>query len=203
MDHRSAEAAGIVGILLAAGIGRRFDPSGARLKLLEPARAGFHAGEPIAIAAARSLKSAVAHVIAVVRPAHTEQHQRLHTLLSSEGIELVVNARADDGMGTSIACGVAHTRSAAGWLIALADMPAIDSRTISAVREAIAGGAATAAPFVGKRRGHPVGFARALAAQLCALEGDEGARLILQNYPPQRLAVDDAGALLDIDLPGD
>lgn len=52
------------GVLLAAGLGQRFDPGGTRSKLLAP----LPDGTPIAVAAARHLATTTADVVAVVRP---------------------------------------------------------------------------------------------------------------------------------------
>lgn len=192
-----------VGLLLAAGVGTRFDPSGARLKLLEPAPAGAHAGRPLAVAAALNLKAAVDAVVAVVRPIDDEPQRALHAALARAGCQLVVCERARGGMGASLACGVRATSDAAGWLIALADMPAIAPATIAAVAQALRAGHMAAAPFVGDRRGHPVGFSAACFEELARLTGDAGARSVLADHPPFRVAVDDPGALLDIDSPSD
>lgn len=189
----------IVGILLAAGRGSRFDPSGRRSKLLEPAPTGRHGGKPLAEAAARNLRDALEEVVAIVRPADNAAQRRLHDALADAGCRLVVNERADEGIGTSLACGVVATAHAAGWVVALADMPAIEPGSIRAVAQALRDGHETAAPFFGDRRGHPVGFARALYAPLAALRGDEGARALLITHPPHRIDVADRGVLLDFD----
>jgi len=193
--------AGIVGILLAAGIGQRFDPSGQRLKLLEPAPTGPHAGEPTAVAAARNLVQALDTVYAVVRPAGDALQSRLHALLAEAGCQLVVCERAADGMGESLACGVQATADADGWIIALADMPAIEPGSIVAVAHALLDGYDTAAAFFGERRGHPVAFANSLYAELAALAGDEGAKSVLAAHPPHRVSVADRGVLFDLDVP--
>jgi molybdenum cofactor cytidylyltransferase len=193
----------IAGVLLAAGMGRRFDPSGVRLKLLQPTPTGPHAGLPIAAAALRNLRAAIDDVIAVVRPADGEAQRRLHQLLAAEGAQLVTCAQAAAGMGASIACGVRARAGAAGWIIALADMPAVAPRTIAAVGEALRTGQAAAAPVHAGRRGHPVGFGRACRDELLALDGDAGARSVLAAHQPLLLAVDDPGCLLDIDTPCD
>jgi molybdenum cofactor cytidylyltransferase len=189
----------IAGILLAAGIGRRYDPSGARLKLLEPAPAGAHAGAPIAVAALRNLRAAVDDVIVVVRPADGDAQRQLHALLTAEGAELVVCLDAGAGMGHSLACGVRARANAGGWLIALADMPAVAARTIIAVRDAVLRGAPAAAPVHAGQRGHPVGFGRVCRDALLALTGDAGARGVLALHKPALVDVDDPGCLLDID----
>lgn len=193
----------IAGILLAAGAGARFDPTGARLKLLQPAPAGAHAGRPLAVAAALNMKAAVDEVVAVVRPIDGEPQRALHAALAQAGCRLAVCERAAEGMGASLACGVRATSDAAGWLVALADMPAIAPATIAAVTQALRAGHATAAPFVGERRGHPVGFSRACFEELARLTGDAGARSVLATHPPFRVEVGDPGALLDIDSPID
>lgn len=199
----AGHAARIVGVLLAAGRGTRFDPHGERLKLLEPAKIGPHRGAPLAVAAARTLHGAVDAVIAVVAAPTSPPQQKLHELLAAEGCTLVINTRATAGQGTSIACGIAASDSADGWIIALADMPAIEIRTIGAVAQALRSGALTAAPFLDGQRGHPVGFAASLRPELLALGGDTGARAILMRHPPQQLDVDDAGVLYDVDTKQD
>lgn len=189
----------IVGVLLAAGIGHRYDPSGKRLKLLEAASGT--AGAPIAVAALRSLRAAVADVVAVVRPADDTAQQRLHRLLADEGVPLAVCPEARGGMGHSLACGVRARSSAAGWVIALADMPAVAPATIVAVRDALARGHPSAAPVHRGQRGHPVGFGRACRTELLSLTGDAGARGVLAAHPPLLIEVDDPGCLLDVDAP--
>ncbi|MEG0822761.1 MAG: nucleotidyltransferase family protein [Burkholderiaceae bacterium] len=198
---RAEDRAGPVGLLLAAGRGVRYDASGRTLKLLEPASFGPHAGSALAVAAARNLLAAVGAVIAVVRPATDENQLRLRSLLAAEGCELVECEAADQGMGASLACGVAASRDACGWLVALADMPAILPTSIAAVAQAINAGALCAAPCHAGRRGHPVGFAAALGAELMALTGEAGAREVLARHPPQSIEVKDAGVLLDVDTP--
>ena len=59
-----AEHGQVVGILLAAGKGARFDPSGAEDKLMQK----MPGGEAVAVVAARTLVSALPRVLAVIRP---------------------------------------------------------------------------------------------------------------------------------------
>lgn len=189
-------ASGVVGILLAAGSGSRFDPSGARYKLLQ----ALPGGEAVVAASARALLAALARVVAVVRA----QDSATAGLLRELGCEVVVCERAGEGMAASLVCGVRHAQDADGWLIALADMPYVQPATMAALARAVApDGAAIAAPVHGGRRGNPVAFGRAHLPALLALEGDQGARSILKNNPVNELAVDDPGILQDIDTPSD
>jgi molybdenum cofactor cytidylyltransferase len=183
-----------VGILLAAGRGRRFGSH----KLLHP----LPDGTPLGLASARAMRTALDRVVAVVRP----RDEALAAVLREVGCEILPCARADEGMGTSLACGVAATPEAAGWLIALADMPFIRAETIAAVAAALRAGASIAAPVLADgRRGHPVGFAAEWLDELRALDGDAGARRLLQEHGARVrwLRTDDPGCTVDIDLPGD
>ena len=97
------------------------------------------------------------------------------------------------------------TKEAAGWIVALGDMPWIESSTIARVAGAIADGAAVAAPFYQGQRGHPVGFGAACFTALAALTGDDGAKSIVASHRDAlvRIDVEDAGALRDVDRPSD
>jgi molybdenum cofactor cytidylyltransferase len=106
-------------------------------------------------------------------------------------------------MGASLAWGVAQTRAADGWLVALADMPFIAPSTLRAVTTAVREPLGIAAPLYGGRRGHPVAFGRGHGAALSRLSGDAGARALLQAHAGSLLLLpcDDPGVLQDIDLP--
>lgn len=187
----------IVGLLLAAGQGRRFGGD----KLLQ----ALADGTPLALAAARALKAACTDSVAVLRP----EQEALAELLETEGWQVLRCATSQNGMGHSLAAGVAASAVAwgdvDGWLVALADMPCIRVATLRRVADVIAGGAALAAPTYAGRRGHPVGFAARWKDALLALEGDEGARAILGQNPAllQALETDDPGVLQDVDTPAD
>ena len=135
------------GILLAAGQGTRFG-SNKLLHLLAD-------GTPLAVACARTLRTVLARCIAVVDDSGSE----VAGLLAEAGLEVVTNPHAREGMGTSIACGVAASAQAGGWVIALADMPDIPPGVIASVADGLARGADIIAPRCHGRRGHPVGFA--------------------------------------------
>ena len=186
-------AAPIVGILLAAGRGTRF--GGDKLLAVLPD------GECVGAAAARNLLAVLPEVVAVVRP----DDAALAAALGANGVRIVRCASADDGMGASLACAVRAWPGAAGWIVALADMPWIQPSTIARVAGAVTGGAVVAAPFHGEARGHPVGFGRSCYDALAALTGDEGAKSVVASHRDRiaRIDVDDAGILRDIDTPAD
>ena len=185
----------IVGILLAGGRGRRFDPSGQRNKLLQPA-AGCTS---VAEASARAMLTVFPRVIAVV----PEDDGGVAQVLRGAGCDVTVCAGAGLGMGASLAHAVRYAHEAEGWVIGLADMPYVDPATMAALRGALEEGAGIVAPFNAGRRGNPVGFGRAYLQHLLALEGDQGARLLLTVHVVTPVAVDDPGIFRDIDTPSD
>lgn len=183
----------IVGILLAAGRSSRFGSD----KLLHP----LADGTPVAQCSAERLGAVVDRLIAVVPP----RAERLMPLLAAAGAEPLVNGRTALGMGTSLACGVCASAEADGWLIALADMPFIAPATLAAVAAALRAGAPIVAPSRDGRTGHPVGFRHRFYGDLADLDGDRGARALLQRERRQlvTIPVDDAGIHVDIDVPAD
>ena len=176
---------------MAAGSGTRFGSDKLRHELPH--------GVSIAVQAARHLKSAVPRIVAVVRPGSGELAQAL----AAEGCEVVVCDNAAEGMGASLACAARAAGPADGYLVALGDMPFIRPSSIAAVREALAGGAALAAPYFRSRRGHPVGIAGRHLPDLLALHGDEGARRLLSSHAVVKIPLGDPGVIRDIDRPED
>lgn len=179
----------IVGVLAAAGAGTRF---GAH-KLLSELPDGTSVGS----AAAQNLIAAIPNCVAVVRPGDRDLAHQFEAI----GLEVVINGRSHAGLGTSIACGVAARPHAAGWVIALADMPAVQPETTLSVIRALRAGTGIAAPVFRGQRGHPVGFPRVFYGALVRLTGDCGARTILAAHPARvRLVpVHDPGVVYDID----
>src|SRR5688572_9770261 len=164
------EVKNIAGILLAAGVGSRFGGE----KLLHP----LEDGVAIAAHAARNLLAATSDVVAVVRWGDFP----LYEMLEQEGCQVTMFQDARRGMGASLAHGVAQARGADGWVIALADMPRIAPATIRSVIAALQDGVPIAAPACKGERGHPVGFGAALREELLALNGDQGARAVLERH---------------------
>jgi molybdenum cofactor cytidylyltransferase len=187
----------IVGLLLAAGSATRFGSDKLRHALPH--------GVPIAVQAARHLKSEIETVYAVVRPGVGE----LSHALKSEGCEVVVCENAAEGMGASLACAARKAADsqppADGYLVALGDMPFVRRTTIAALRDALAGGAPLAAPYFRARRGHPVAISNKFLQDLLALKGDEGAKRVLAAHEREivKIPVGDPGVIRDIDTPDD
>jgi molybdenum cofactor cytidylyltransferase len=181
----------IVGILLAAGSATRFGG--------EKLRAALPDGTPIGVAALALLASAVDAVVAVVRP-HDDV---LATAFATRGARVTRCPEAAMGMGVSLAWGIRAAPVAAGWLVALADMPWVQPATVRGVADALRRGVPLAAPSRLGQRGHPVGFGADFYAELSALSGDEGARPILARHRVALIDTEDGGVLRDVDTQQD
>ena len=181
----------VVGLLLAAGSATRFGSD----KLRHP----LPHGVPIALQAARHLKSELSRVVVVVR-----SHNQIPEF-EKEGCEAVVCENAAEGMGASLACAARAAGKTQGYVVALADMPFVRRTTIAAVRDALVAGAPLAAPYFRTRRGHPVGISGMFYEMLIGLRGDEGAKQLLAENQARlkKIPVGDPGVIRDIDTPGD
>ena len=189
-----------VGILLAAGRGRRYAGAAAgQDKLLAP----LPDGTPVVMAAVASLRAAASRIVAITRG----DNERVATLLAQAGCDVVTTGPDADGMGDSLAAAVRHVMQTAdsetdACLVALGDMPWIRPDTCLRVAAA-ARQHPIVAPVWNGQRGHPVAFQRTIWPALAALTGDVGARAVVARYGAVELAVDDAGVCADVDTPED
>ena len=91
-------------------------------------------------------------------------------------------------------------------LVALADKPLVKPETIRKLLDVFEeGGAKVVYPVYRGEQGHPVLWDAALVDELSAVEGDRGAKSMLDAHRLEALAVpvDDAGVCFDIDTPED
>lgn len=120
---------------------------------------------------------------------------------AESGWPILVNAKADEGLGTSIAAAAGRALAQGKpLLVLLADMPLVTPDHI--VRLAEAGkNAATAWPQ--GRAGVPALIGMSLLPQASALSGDAGAGTLLSGNDTVARVDADRSMLLDIDKPAD
>lgn len=192
---------GIAAVVLAAGSSSRFGAD----KLLHPlTRHGRTM--PLAAHSLMPWLETCGQVTVVVRGGARKTRSEIEAALGKEkaaAIRWAVCEGAAEGMASSLACGVHLNRNAAGWLIGLADMPAVPAAAIDRVRSELLSGAALAVPSCNGRRGHPVGFAARYRDELLALRGDAGARHLLARDSVVHVEVGSEGICADIDTPDD
>ena len=190
----AAGAQEVHAIVLAAGRSSRM---GGPNKLL----ARF-AGEPlIRRTAERALASGVKGAVVVTG----HQAARVREALDGIDMRVVHNPDFATGLSSSLKAGVAALPvSATGALIVLGDMPALSSadldRLIDAFRKA--GGTSVVRATHDGKRGNPVLLPRALFARVAQLEGDTGARHLVESGALPVIDVEiGEGAAIDVDTP--
>lgn len=193
----------IAAILLAAGASRRFGTN----KLLHPLTLGGVTQPLIAHSLLPWL--AVFEQITVVISTESAQYCKdidaVVGKLRASAIHWVVCENSATGVSASLACGVRANINAAGWVIGLADMPQVPSATIANVRDALLEGAGLAAPFCNGKRGHPVGFASPYKEELLLLQGDAGAKHLLERDKDKLAQInsENNGIFADVDTQAD
>ncbi len=183
----AADVPGLVGaVVLAAGRSSRF---GDGHKLLATWR-----GKPL-----------VAHVVDAIAAAGLppplvvlgHDAERVRAALASRPAQFVTAPDWADGMGRSLAAGIAAVPDDwAAALLCLADMPAVEPALIAAVAGAPGG---VVVPVWDGRRGHPVRWPRAAFGALRQLSGDIGGRAIMADHGVTEIAAPSPACLQDID----
>lgn len=160
-------------------------------------------GRPLLLRAVEAAAGAGCSSILVVLGADRDRYL---PLLGSVPARAVLNPDHSEGMGSSIRAGVrALPASAEAAVILLADQPRIDAgivgRLIAAYR---ATGKRIVTCRYGAVLGAPTLFDRSLFIELLLLEGDQGARQVIETHRGEVATVEiPPEAALDIDLPAD
>ena len=184
-------------VVLAAGRASRMGEGG-RHKLL----AEFE-GEPLV---RRSVRQAIEADIGPVTVITGHRSAEVAAALSGFPVEVAENTDFASGMASSLKTGLAavEAKGLPGMMVLLADMPDVSSGDITALARAYAksGGKAIVRAVSDGQRGNPVILPAATFEALKALEGDIGARPVIESAG---LAVIDVeigpAARLDVDTP--
>ena len=184
-------------VVLAAGRASRMGDGG-RHKLL----AEFE-GEALVRRSARQAIEAGLGPVTVVTGHRSEE---VAQAIAGLGVQLEENADFASGMAGSLKVGLAavEAQGLPGMMVLLADMPNVSSADMAALAKAYrkAGGKAIVRAVSDGQRGNPVILPAATFEALKSLEGDIGARPVIEN---SGLAVIDVeigpAARLDVDTP--
>jgi len=185
-------------ILPAAGRSRRMG----RHKLLLS-----HAGRTVVehvLAAWRA--SQVTQIVVVVHP----DDEQLAEICQAAGATVIQPTEPPPEMKDSVKCALAEIAARYQpterdvWLLAPADMPELSEATIDLVLAAHRDNAQRiVVPTHGGRRGHPVLFPWALAAEVAALGNDQGINAIVSRNEVREIAIAANEILMDLDTPDD
>lgn len=145
--------------------------------------------------------------VVVVLGAHAEQLQEeLHDL----PVQVALNPRWPEGMGSSIHTGMTALAAAPGGaeltavVLTVCDQPFFSAHLIHRLLAAQGeSGSPLVASAYGETRGVPALFRRELFPELLALTGPEGARRVLQAHAAETAAVPFPEGAFDLDTPED
>ncbi len=129
-------------------------------------------------------------------------------VLASQPVRAVHNPDFAHGISTSLGHGIAALPdSVDGVAICLGDMPRLTATHIDRIAGAFDpdAGRAICVPTFEGRRGNPVVWARRYFPEILALEGDAGARSLIEAHMDAvcPVVMDDDAVLVDVDRPGD
>lgn len=189
------EKSQIAVLILAAGASTRM---GRTVKQLLPWKGTTLLGHAISTA-----KASKADDVVVILGAQASQ---LHSMFEMSSVTLLENKQWPLGMGTSIACGIAHLidhqKKWNGALIMLCDQPMVDVDYLNTLIDTFADNVIVATDY-GERRGVPALFSKAYFHELAELKADYGAREVLQRHREDVIVLDAAGRTVDVDTPED
>lgn len=185
----------MAGIVLAAGRSTRMGDAN---KLLQGVR-----GKPMVRHAVEAQLASRARPVIVVTG---HQHEAVAASLAGLDVELVHNPAFASGLASSVKAGLsALPETAPGVVVSLGDMPNVTAGVIDRLAQVFAesGDALAVVPTLLGQRGNPVLLARALFAEVEQLDGDQGARRLLDAAGDAIVEVplDDPAIALDVDTP--
>ena len=128
------------------------------------------------------------------------------TALTGIDARFVHNPDFKDGLSTSLKIGLAALpNDVDGVIVVLGDMPLVSAADIDRLIRAFdpVEGRAICVPVHGGRRGNPVLWGRQFFAEMQTLEGDQGARALIEAHADQVVEVptDSDSVLFDVDTP--
>jgi len=196
----------IAAVVLAAGRSSRYRAAGGA----EPSKlVAMLDGKPLVRHVVEAALASRARPIVVVTG---HAREVVETALETLSVAFVHNADFASGLASSLKAGIAALPGgAAGALILLGDMPGVGPALLDRLIGAFTDNprALAATPVHAGRRGNPVLLASPLFPAIARLEGDEGARRLIEEAAgneagPARvieLAEDSDAVTLDVDTP--
>lgn len=183
----------IAALVLAAGCSRRMAGTN---KLLQKV-----AGIPLV---QRAVNAALASRASSVTVVTGYAAQEVESLVAGPRIGIVRNPDYEQGMSTSLRCGIAALpEEAEGVVILLGDMPYISAAHLDILMACYAAQAAIIVPMKEGRQGNPILWPRLYFKEMQAISGDQGARALLARHAAQTLGVEMAteAIFIDVDTP--
>ncbi|HND10265.1 MAG TPA: nucleotidyltransferase family protein [Pseudomonadota bacterium] len=118
---------------------------------------------------------------------------------SASPVDLVWNPAPEEGMLSSISCGLRALAPVEGVLLWPVDVPLVQTATIKTLLAADR--RRWLVPTFADRGGHPVWLPSEQFADVLALPSSASLRALRDTHPPLRVPVDDPEVLVDVDTP--
>jgi molybdenum cofactor cytidylyltransferase len=119
-------------------------------------------------------------------------------------VRFVLNERWKDGMGPSIACGVAAvSQGAEAVVLMLCDQPKITAELLTLLVDSLSPETRIAACSYAGNAGAPCAFDRSIFPELLTLTGDRGARSLIRDHSRPVALIPFEGGKFDIDTAAD
>ena len=116
-----------------------------------------------------------------------------------DGLECKIVPVLDAGMGMSASIRAGLVGQSGPVMILPADMPEIEADDLVAVLDVFDGSVICRGASEDGHAGHPVVFPERYLEELRGLEGDQGAKAVLQNEPVKLVPLPGRRALVDLD----
>ncbi len=135
------------------------------------------------------------------------RHKEVERDLSESGFDVVINSEYESGMSTSLKAGMnVLNEETEAVLVVLADQPLLEPETVDAIIEKYKGSEfSIVAPFYKGERGNPVLLDMSLRDEIMQIQGDMGARGILNEREDEvgEVEVSTPSVVLDVDTEQD
>jgi molybdenum cofactor cytidylyltransferase len=185
----------IAALVLAAGESRRMGDAN---KLTIPVD-----GTPMVARVVDALQQSRAQRVIVITG---HEPERIEEALSGRDVEFVHNPDYAEGIGSSVRMGItALDDDADGALVALGDMPWVNTEVINRLVDAFTTGGELSIfiPMFGGKRGNPVLWGSQHFPELLALSGDVGGKALFDRHATAicYVNVESASVNTDVDTP--
>ena len=185
----------ITGILLAAGASRRM---GSQNKLLSD----LNGKTMIEVVATELVNSKLSHIIVVTG----HESEKIKAALTSLDLNFIHNHEYQRGLSTSLKTALEIIpKDTDGIIVCLGDMPLIKAMHIDKLIDAFnpIEGNSICVPVYGRKRGNPIVWSNEYLTQIRSIDGDIGAKNILDEHIEQitEVPMEENAVLFDIDTP--
>ncbi|HJN51444.1 MAG: nucleotidyltransferase family protein [Pseudomonadales bacterium] len=188
------------GIILAAGSSRRFGEDKRNLQL--------SSGHTMLEETIQTASACLENLLVVLRYGDRAYATQLEGNVANPSVRYYLAPDSALGMAHSLANAIREVEDWQAALIILGDLPFIQQSTYQAIVAQYLQSAADQPILIPRfegKAGHPVLFDHVYFAEISELQGDVGARSVVDAHRDRVIEIDveDAGILQDIDLPED